>query len=62
MIFELNNIEEAAAEKWKEKHTKDCIFKDCSFSYIFTPGGIGTSVKIKCICGKKKDITDYCSW
>lgn len=29
------------------------------FTYCYTPTGIGTTVKVKCLCGLKKNITLY---
>ena len=30
-----------------------------AYSYVFTPGPIGTSAKLVCSCGWEKDVTDY---
>lgn len=33
------------------------------FSYILTPTGLGTLIKIKCnVCGKERDVTDSENW
>lgn len=57
--FELTKYEQQQAEQFIKKH------KQCHglFSYVFTPGGIGVGVTIKCChCEKEENITDYNCW
>ena len=68
--FELNEIESTRANNFiawhkrcRPKINSDTLPQYAPFSYIFTPLGIGTSIKIKCpYCGKEKNITDISSW
>lgn len=61
LIFTVNAKEKRDADRWLKRHAKKC--KMAKVSYVFTSdSGIGTSVKVKCACGKKSDVTDYGSW
>lgn len=69
--FRLNEKEEEAFQKFHKKHKK-CREKAIgnfgqplpgTYSFIFTPTGIGDIVECQCnICKEKKDITDVSSW
>ena len=63
--FDLNDTEYAKANKFAEEHAT-CMTKTAlseKFEYVFVPGGIGTTVSIKClICGKEENITDFGCW
>lgn len=67
--FELTDSEEDKVFAFKEQH-KECTknMPDATdgkypFTYSFTPGGIGTVVKVRCNgCGKETNITDYDNW
>lgn len=49
--------------KLTEQQEEKCKSIDGYKSYIFTPTGIGTKVKIKLLdTGKEFDITDYDTW
>lgn len=62
MNFELSKKEKEEADKFIEEHKK-CDSKFTTFSYIFTPTGIGYNVEIRCnSCRKTLDITDYTTW
>ena len=59
MTFNLSKEEELKVEEVRKIHKK------CkgTFSYIFTPTGIGFGVEIRCNeCGEVLDITDYSNW
>lgn len=68
--FELNDVEEERAKAFKEKHkacrpknNNDMFPQFAPYSYIFTPTGIASCVKIVCpYCGEKEDISDIDSW
>jgi len=71
-LFEMNEVEAEAAMRWTSEH--ECTiprwqfwrdanyYKYPSFTYSFTPTGVGDAVTISCHCGAKKDVTDYSSW
>ncbi len=69
-IFELNEIENNRANKFKKWHKRcrpknnnDMFPQYAPFQYIFTQTSIGIGVDIICpYCGNKKDITDYNCW
>ena len=74
--FKMNECEAEAAKKWTSEHvcaavpiwkfwvkTIDARYRCLpSFTYSFTPAGIGDSVIVSCHCGAKRDVTDYGSW
>ena len=67
MNFSLNEVEQAAADKWLKKHRKKCSLKNTgaiggAISYEFTLTGIGMAIEVKCACGKSKNVTDYGCW
>lgn len=66
MIFELLGKELQRAEKFvKKQMKKDNTLPTAGerFTYMFTPTGIGTVIKIKDeMLGKIKDITDWDLW
>lgn len=65
--FELSNLEEKRAERFKNRHL-ECARKCPStiggnIDYIFTPTSVGTAVLIRCyLCGEEENITDYDLW
>lgn len=64
--FKLNEIEEAAAKEFEQKHRHPGVNKGSiggHIHYIFTPTSITTACCIRCaICGEQKNITDYNCW
>ena len=58
--FIIENFELKSLEEWSYEHGKTC--KKRSYSYRFTPTGIGTGVTVECGCGAQENITDYESW
>jgi len=67
--FKISDKVEPLVEDFKERHKK-CTDElpmatdgKYPFTYMFTPGGVGTIVKIKCNgCGKEENITDFDNW
>ena len=54
-FFKLTDEECAKIEKWAKEHECPCRNTSCiggEISVIFTPTSIGTTVKVRCICGK----------
>ena len=66
MKFQMSEQEVDNMNLWIERHDNKCKLKKKNkprlFSYCFTPTGIGTIIKIKCSCGKFKDVTDDSHW
>jgi len=61
IYFQLSQKEEKSAKDWQKYHKGICTYR--SFSYVFTPTGIGDAVYIRCdYCKKQKEITDYENW
>ena len=68
--FAMNEREAEVTTKWMSDHV--CVpsgwrfwrtVPPCpSFTYSFSPTGIGDSVIVSCHCGAKRDVTDYGSW
>ena len=60
--FFLNNVEEKRLEKWQKKiKKKHGIYG--SFTFKFTPTGIGNGIVVYSdLEDKTKDLTDYDSW
>lgn len=57
---------DAAAEFWDEH---ECPLRGSyrgaiggGNDIIFSPTSIGTAVKVRCLCGAEKNVTDYGSW
>ena len=60
--FYLNEVEEKRLEKWQKKIKKK-HGKYGSFTFKFTPTGIGNGISVHSdLENKEKDITDYDSW
>ena len=67
--FELNDIEAARCEEFQKKH-KECkpqtnsLFPpNASYTFSFTPCGIGVVITITCpYCGETENVTDYDTW
>lgn len=63
--FTLNDVEYADAVKFATEHAT-CRGKSAmseKFEYTFVPGGIGTTISIKClICKEESNITDIDCW
>lgn len=58
MKFELTVIQRLRLKSWKSLHSLTCL--SSSFSYVFTPNGVGVSVAARCNkCGAEKDVTEY---
>ena len=66
ITFTLSNKEAENVDIWLDEHNKKCKLKKKNktryLTYSFTPVGIGTSIEVRCSCGKSKDITDSSSW
>lgn len=64
--FKLYGTEIKSAEEFETQHGHYDVNKGAiggHISYIFTPTGIGTAIKLKCsVCNEEKDITDYNTW
>lgn len=60
-VFEVSLVEYRSANEWILTH-KCKQTKNRSTTWMFTPTGIGTAVKLKCSCGEETDVTDYHSW
>jgi hypothetical protein len=62
MTFTLNGVEEKKLNEWKEK-IKDLYGEYGTYTFCFTPTGIGNAVKVKShLTGLELDITDIDSW
>ena len=67
-IFKIDDEQMKKLKSWIEIHRTTCwYFKNPGaigggLSYIFTPTGIGESLKVKCICGEQIDLTDMDKW
>ena len=72
-IFDLDETETEAAKKFIEEHNHQEEFRKQGkmgfstlgqqFTYTFIPGGLGSTILIKCNhCGKEEDITNYDCW
>jgi hypothetical protein len=60
--FYLNEVEEKRLEKWQKKIKKK-HGKYGSYTFKFTPTGIGNGISVySYLEDKEKDITDYDSW
>jgi len=68
-VFKLTDGQEELVKKFKADHSH-CAKEMPSgtdgtyqFSYIVTPGGVGTTISIRCNhCKKIQDITEYNNW
>jgi len=64
--FKASDKEVGKFNEWLEKHNKKCKLKKKnkprSFTYCFTPLGMGTGIAVKCSCGKSIDITNVEDW
>jgi len=61
--FELSNKEQARAQAWIEKHSKEHAMEYTGviggrWTYAFTPTSIGTMAVVRCTCGAEEDIGD----
>lgn len=57
MEFELTIVQKLRVKSWKAFHSLTCC--GSSFSYVFTPNGIGTGIVVRCNrCGADKDVTE----
>ena len=60
--FIMHAEEDEAAEDWIVGHECDPQI-DQKISYTFSHGsGIGVSIIVSCLCGEKKDVTNYARW
>lgn len=64
-VLEGKDLEKAGA--WQRDHPcrpagpLDNTYR--SFAYEFSPGGMGTSIIVKCChCGKEENVTDFDCW
>jgi ribosomal protein S27E len=73
ITFELNEVETKRAHEFIEAHSHQEELNSMGrstfsamghqFTYMITPGGLGSLVSIKCnLCNEVKDITDTDSW
>lgn len=64
-MFKLNQVEKDRLNFFLSMHN-NCICKDAmcqKYEYRFYPGGVGTSIIVKClICEMEENITDFDSW
>lgn len=57
LLFLVESDERELIRAWREGHPVAC--RNGSFSYVFTPNGIFTGLKVVCRpCGKFLDLTD----
>lgn len=69
-LFAIEGKELEDWSKWYEKHNKKCPHSKGEglgaiggrFTYCFTPNGLGTTVIIKCACGKEVNVTNVDDW
>lgn len=60
--FNLSQKQEKKYNKWSIKHKcKDLNQTNHQFRFKYI-GGLGYSVKVKCSCGKKINLTDVETW
>lgn len=68
LIFKLDEKETKACEEFRKKHKVCCPDRPFStlgmqYSYIITPGGLGSEIEIKCNqCGEIEDVTSTEDW
>jgi len=66
MNFTLQGSELEKFDKWNKKHKHKCNIPATTIegrlTFSFTPTGLGAAVKVKCECGKEKNLTDYSKW
>ena len=64
IVFTLSEKEEKEYRKWSDLKNKRYkkLDQKVSYTFCFTPTGIGNSIAVKCSDGTEKDITDYDSW
>ncbi len=74
MMFTPTEKELVSIREWQAAHEEHCRFvsRDPSknlmganggtFTYSFTPTGIGQAVTVSCSCGAEKNVTDYDMW
>lgn len=62
--FNLNEDQSKKADKWIRKHKCDIESTAIGgkISYLFTSTGLGMCAEVRCICGKKKDLTEIDKW
>jgi len=62
MIFSLSEVEEKKLKEWQEK-IKDLYGEYGTYTYSFTPTGIGNVIVVKRhLTGLELDITDVDNW
>jgi hypothetical protein len=62
MTFAISEVENEKLKEWKEK-IKDLYGEYGTYTYSFTPTGIGSSIRVKShLTGLELDITDLDSW
>ena len=68
LTFTLTEKETQACEEFRKKHKACCPNGHFStlgmqYSYIITPGGLGSEIEIKCNkCGEIQDVTSSEDW
>lgn len=66
MIFSVSDEELKAARTFADEHEAihgpSKAVDGARYTYEFTPGGMGTSIWIRCSCKDAVDITDYSAW
>ena len=62
--FTMNDKEEQEWKKWYREHK--CKWKKKNkmrtFTFCFTPTGLGNSITVMCSCGKMIEVTDSEYW
>ena len=67
-MIEFLNIDQIKKfNEWNENHKNVCeLHKKGAIggrlTYCFTPTGLGTIIKVKCVCGSAIDLTNYETW
>jgi hypothetical protein len=66
MTFTLTKEQMDRFDEWRAKKNakirKKGGFPNNTYTYCFTPTGIGTAEVIKCSDGTEIDLTDYSNW
>lgn len=64
--FQLLGVEAERARRFEARHAHpnpETGDVNGSFTYSFTPTGVGTVARVRClVCKRARDLTDYDSW
>jgi len=68
MEFKLTGQELVNFHEWNDQHKLNCEMNNTigaiggRLTFSFTPTGLGTAIKVQCVCGDEKDCTDIDCW